>query len=62
MLGFIFVSVICIGTSCDFVTSTQALTKEHCQKMKTQFYALPFKPEVTIAAATCAVFEKGVDV
>lgn len=62
MLGFIFVSVICIGTSCDFVTSTQALTQEHCKKMKKQFYALPFKPEVTIAAATCSVFDKGTDV
>jgi Ni,Fe-hydrogenase III small subunit len=62
MLAFIFVSVICIGTSCDFVTSTQALTQDHCKKMKTQFYALPFKPEVTVAAATCAVFDKGTDV
>jgi hypothetical protein len=62
MLGFIFVSVICMGTSCDFVTSTQATTQENCKKMKKQFYALPFKPEVTIAAATCAVFDKGVDV
>jgi len=62
MLAFIFVSVICIGTSCDFVTSTQALTQEDCQKIKKQFYALPFKPEVTLAAASCPVFNKGVDV
>jgi len=62
MLGFIFVSVMCIGTSCDFVTSTQAITQKHCNKMKEQFYSLPFKPEVTIAAATCAVFNKGTDV
>jgi hypothetical protein len=62
MLAFIFVSVVCIGTSCDFITSKHAVTQEHCNKMKTQFYALPFKPEVTIAAATCAIFDKGVDV
>lgn len=62
MMAFIFVAVVCVETSCDFVTSKHAITNEHCQKIKKQFYALPFKPEVTVAAATCAVFDKGVDV
>lgn len=53
---FIFVAVMCIGQKCDFMTSNQAITEKHCQQVKQQFMALPFKPEVTLAAAQCMNF------
>lgn len=57
MNSFIFVAVVCINTKCDFITSTRPVTQEHCQVMKKQFFDLPFKPEVTLAASQCMVFE-----
>jgi hypothetical protein len=57
MGSFIFVSVVCIGTTCNFLTSNRPITQIHCQEMKTQFTALPFKPEVTIAASQCMEFK-----
>ena len=58
MNWFIFVSIVCMGTNnCDFVASNRAVTQEHCQQIKQQFLSLPFKPEVTLAAAQCLPFE-----
>jgi hypothetical protein len=62
MMSFIFVSVVCIGMNCDFMTSTQAMPQEQCQKMRKQFEALPFKPEVTLATSQCMEFKKGMQV
>ena len=58
MNAFIFVSIVCIGANnCSFVTSSKPVTAEHCEQIKKQFLALPFKPEVTLAASQCLPFE-----
>jgi hypothetical protein len=62
MNAFIFVSVICIGQQCNFFTSSKPVTEKHCVQMKQQFLGLPFKPEITLAAAQCMDFEPGVQV
>lgn len=54
---FIFVAVMCMGTKCDFITSQKVVTESHCHQIKKQFLALPFKPEVTLAAAQCMEFD-----
>jgi len=56
MNAFIFVAIICMGKQCDFVTSNIAITESHCNQMKQQFLALPFKPEITLAATQCLPF------
>jgi hypothetical protein len=58
----IFVSIVCIGSTCNFVTSNQPVTETHCQQMKQQFLALPFKPEITLAAAQCMEFKEGIKI
>ena len=62
MNSVIFVSIVCIGTSCNFFTSNKPVTETHCQDMKKQFLALPFKPEITLAAAQCMEFKEGTKV
>ena len=58
MNAFIFVAVVCMGSQkCDFVSSNKPISESHCQQIKQQFLALPFKPEITIAAAQCMEFE-----
>lgn len=59
MIEFMFVSVMCIGQSCDFMISNKPITREKCVEVKKQFLALPFKPEVTLAAAQCMSFNTG---
>lgn len=59
MNSMIFVSIVCIGNSCSFFSSSQPITEIHCQQIKTQFLALPFKPEITLAAAQCMKFNEG---
>ena len=59
MMEYIFISVMCIGQSCDFMISNQLLSREKCQSIKQQFMQLPFKPEVTLAAAQCMSFSTG---
>jgi hypothetical protein len=59
MIEFIFVSVMCIGQSCDFMVSNQPITYAKCQAVKKEFLALPFKPEVTLAAAQCMRMDTG---
>ena len=59
MIEWIFVSVVCIGASCDFMITNQPVTKEKCQQVKKHFLSLPFKPEVTLAAAQCMSFKTG---
>ena len=58
----IFVSIVCVGSSCNFFTSNKPVTETHCQQMKQQFLALPFKPEITLAAAQCMEFNEGVKI
>jgi hypothetical protein len=62
MNAFIFVSIICIGQQCDFFTSTVPITQKKCDAIKKDFLALPFKPEITLAAAQCMAFNEGVKV
>ena len=59
MIEWIFVSVICIGQSCDFIVSNQPIDREKCLQVKKQFLNLPFKPEVTLAAAQCMSLQTG---
>ena len=53
MIEFIFVSVMCIGKSCDFMVSAKPISNDQCQVFKKDFLVLPFKPEVTLVAAQC---------
>jgi hypothetical protein len=62
MNAFIFVSILCIGQKCDFFASTRPVTVAQCQAIKKDFLALPLKPEVTLSAAQCMVFDEGVKV
>jgi hypothetical protein len=39
--------------------SNQPVTREKCLAIKEDFMALPFKPEVTLAAAQCMSFKTG---
>ena len=59
MNSFIFVAVMCMADRCDFMTSNKPITEAHCQQIKKQFLSLPFKPEVTTAAAQCMEFDDG---
>jgi hypothetical protein len=59
MIEFIFVSVMCIGKSCDFMVSSQPINQDQCQVLKKNFLTLPFKPEVTLAAAQCMRIDTG---
>ena len=59
MIEVIFVSVMCIGQNCDFMISYHPLSNEKCQEVKKQFFALPFKPNVTLAAAQCMRIDTG---
>jgi hypothetical protein len=59
MIEFIFVAVMCIGTSCDFMVSSKPISNDQCQVFKKDFLRLPFKPEVTLAAAQCMRIDTG---
>jgi hypothetical protein len=50
---FMFVAVTCINMDCAFMVSHQPIPKAQCEIFKKQFSELPFKPEVTLAAAQC---------
>lgn len=57
MNSFIFVAVMCMTNKCDFISSHQTVTEAHCEQIKKDFFSLPFKQEVTLAAAQCMPFE-----
>lgn len=59
MIEWIFVSVMCINQSCDFMISNEPLSYDKCQTVKKQFFALPFRPSVTLAAAQCMRIDTG---
>lgn len=59
MIEFVFVSVMCIGQSCDFMVSNHPIPHDKCQSIKREFLRLPFKPEVTLAAAQCMRMDTG---
>jgi len=59
MNSFIFVSVMCIGQACSFMTSMDLLTEKECTETKKEFLQLKFKPEVTMAAVQCMEFHPG---
>jgi hypothetical protein len=56
MNAFIFVSVMCIGQQCAFVTSMDSMPEKTCNELKIAFLLTKFKPEVTVAAAQCMQF------
>ena len=53
-----FVAIICVGPSCEFMISNNPVSENKCNFMKKQFLDLPFKPEVTMAAAQCIKVER----
>lgn len=57
MNAFIFVSIVCIGQSCNFVSSSKPIEETKCQAMKSSFLAMPFKTGTTLAAAQCMEFD-----
>lgn len=59
MIEFIFVSVMCIGQSCDFMVSNTPIAYDTCQALKKNVLSLPFKPEVTLVAAQCMRIDTG---
>jgi hypothetical protein len=58
MNAFIFVSVMCIGTNCTFMTSTDSMPEKECYEFKKEFATTKFKPEVTLAVAQCMKFKE----
>jgi len=54
---FTFVAVVCIGQNCHFMVSHDTLPIAKCEEIKKDFLALPFKPEVTLAATQCIKVE-----
>lgn len=58
MNAFIFVSVMCIGANCTFLTSTEAMSQKDCNELKREFVTSKFKPEVTLAVAQCMKFKE----
>jgi hypothetical protein len=62
MNAFIFVSVICVGNVCTFMTSTDYISEKECNEYKQEFQQNKFKPEVTLAAYQCMKFKPGVPV
>ena len=58
MNAFIFVSALCIGTNCTFLTSTYSMTQKECYELKQEFVSSQFKPEVTLAIAQCMKFKE----
>lgn len=56
MIEYIFVSIICINTTCEFMTSKIAMPLEQCERHKQTFLNMKFKPEITLAAAQCMPF------
>jgi len=60
MNAFIFVSIICVGQACTFMTSTDYLSANECQEYKDDFFQTKFSPKVTMAAAQCMKFKPGV--
>ena len=58
---FIFVSILCIGQQCEFMVSNSAISQAECQKMKMEFLAAKFNPEVTMAATQCLDFKNESD-
>ena len=62
MNTFVFVSIICVGQTCGFMTSTDYLTEKECQEYKKDFKETKFKPEVTLAASQCMKFKPEVKV
>ena len=57
MNAFIFVSIVCVGQACGFMTSTDYLSEKECKEYKEDFLHTKFKPEVTMAAAQCMKFK-----
>ena len=62
MNTFVFVSIICVGQACGFMTSADYLTEKECKEYKQDFKETKFKPEVTLAAAQCMKFKPEVKV
>lgn len=59
MIEWMFISVMCIGQSCDFMITNEPVSRERCLAIKKHFLELPFRPEVTLAAAQCMSFKTG---
>jgi hypothetical protein len=62
MNAFVFVSIICIGQACTFMTSTDYLSEAECQEYKTNFLQTQFSPKVTMASAQCMKFKPGTSI
>jgi hypothetical protein len=58
MNSFIFVSIICMGSNCNFVTSNEPMTQAQCQQTKFKFLSTKAKPDVTLTAAQCMKFKE----
>jgi len=62
MNAFIFVSVICVGSTCGFMTSPDYISEKECNEYKKEFVSNKFGPNVTLAAYQCMLFKPGVKV
>lgn len=56
MIEYIFVSILCIGQTCEFMTSKVPMSLEQCEKHKQTFLSMKFRPEITLAATQCMPF------
>ena len=57
MNAFIFVSVICAGSTCGFMTSPDYISEKQCQDYVKEFTSNKFTPDVTLAAYQCIKFK-----
>lgn len=58
MNAFIFVSVLCIGQTCNFITSMDTMTQKECEFIKREFLTTKYDKKITLAAAQCMRFNE----
>ena len=58
MNAFIFVSVLCMGQTCHFITSTDTMTQKECESIKKEFLTTKYDKKITLAVAQCMQFNE----
>lgn len=58
MNAFIFVSILCIGQTCNFMTSVDSMPKKDCESIKREFLTIKHDKKITLVAAQCMNFKE----
>ena len=59
MIEWMFVAIVCINSQCQFIISNPPVDKKACISLKKDFLSMPFKKEITFAAAQCMELSTG---